>query len=106
MAAHLLSRDPQLWYATIEVDKGSDDGVRVDDPVVGDGALVGKVSEVASTVSWVTLITDHSSAVTAQVQDQSGDTGRAGAEGGRPRPSSSSSTSPTAGRRSRTGSRW
>jgi rod shape-determining protein MreC len=75
VAAHLLSRDPQLWYATIEINKGSDDGIHVDDPVIGDGALVGKVSEVASSVSWVTLITDHSSAVTAQVQDQAGDTG-------------------------------
>jgi rod shape-determining protein MreC len=73
--AHVISRDPTLWYATIEVDKGSADGVRVDDPVVGDGALVGKVSTVAPTVSVVTLITDHSYAVTAQVQDQQGDSG-------------------------------
>jgi rod shape-determining protein MreC len=75
VAAHLLTRDPTLWYASIEVDKGSSDGVHTGDPVIGDGALVGKVSDVASSVCWVTLITDHSSAVTAQVQDQSGDTG-------------------------------
>jgi rod shape-determining protein MreC len=75
VGAHVISRDPQLWYATIEVDKGSDDGVRVDAPVVGDGALVGKISNVAPTVSIVTLITDHSYAVTAEVQDQFGDTG-------------------------------
>jgi rod shape-determining protein MreC len=75
VAAHVISRDPTLWYATIEVDKGYSDGVHKDDPVVGDGALVGKVSDVASTVSIVTLITDHTYAVTAEVQDQSGDTG-------------------------------
>ncbi len=75
VAAHVISRDPILWYATIEVDKGSDDGVHVDDPVVGDGALVGHVSSVGATFAIVTLITDHSSAVTAQVQDQYGDTG-------------------------------
>ncbi len=75
VAGHVISRDPTLWYATIEIDKGSDDGVRVNDPVIGDGALVGRVSNVAATVSVVTLITDHSSAVTAQVQDQYGDTG-------------------------------
>jgi rod shape-determining protein MreC len=75
VGAQVISRDPTLWYLTIEVDKGSDDGVRVDDPVLGDGALVGKVTTVAATVSIVTLITDHSSAVTAQVQDQYGDTG-------------------------------
>ena len=71
----MISRDPTLWYLTVEVDKGSDDGVRVNDPVLGDGALVGKVTTVAPTVSIVTLITDHYSAVTAQVQDQYGDTG-------------------------------
>jgi rod shape-determining protein MreC len=75
VGAHVISRDPTLWYATIELDKGSDDGVRRDDPVVGDGALVGKISTVGPTFSIVTLITDHSYAVTAQVQDQYGDTG-------------------------------
>jgi rod shape-determining protein MreC len=75
VGAHLIARDPTLWYQTIEVDKGSEDGVRLQDPVTGDGALVGKVSTVDPTVSIVTLITDHSYAVTAEVLDSSGDTG-------------------------------
>lgn len=75
VGAQLIGRNPQLWYATIEVDKGSEDGVRREDPVIGDGALVGKVSTVGPTFSVVTLITDHSVAVTAQVQDSFGDTG-------------------------------
>jgi rod shape-determining protein MreC len=75
VGAHVISRDPTLWYATIEVDKGSDDGVRTNNPVVGDGALVGKVTSVGPTFSIVTLITDHSYAVTAQVQNAAGDTG-------------------------------
>ena len=37
------------------------------DPVIGDGALVGKVTTVDSTVSIVTLITDHTFAVVAEV---------------------------------------
>ena len=75
VSADVISRDPTLWYLTLEVDKGSQDGVRVNDPVLGDGALVGKISTVAPTVSFITLITDHSSAVTAEAQDQYGDTG-------------------------------
>jgi rod shape-determining protein MreC len=75
VAAHVISRDPTLWYATVEVDKGSADGVKVNDPVTGDGALVGDVSVVGSNFSEVTLITDHTMAVAAQVQDTSGDTG-------------------------------
>ena len=75
VAAHVIARDPTLWYATVEVDKGSADGVHVDNPVVGGGGLVGKISTVAPTVSVVTLITDHSMAVAAQVQDAGSDTG-------------------------------
>jgi rod shape-determining protein MreC len=71
----VIWHDPTLWYQTIEIDKGSDDGVQVNDPVVGDGALVGKVSTVDSSVSVVQLITDHSVNVAAQVQDKHGDTG-------------------------------
>ncbi|HEY8626208.1 MAG TPA: rod shape-determining protein MreC [Solirubrobacteraceae bacterium] len=75
IAAQVIARDPTLWYATIQVNRGSDDGVHLEDPVIGDGALVGKVTTVDATVSVVTLITDHSYAVAAQVQDQNGDTG-------------------------------
>jgi rod shape-determining protein MreC len=73
--ADVIGRDPTLWYETIEIDKGSNDGVQVNDPVIGDGALVGKVSTVAPSVSIVQLITDHAVNVAAQVQDQNGDTG-------------------------------
>jgi rod shape-determining protein MreC len=75
VAAHVIFRDPSLWYATIMVDKGTDDGVRNGDPVTGDGALVGEVSIADPTVSVVTLITDHTSAVAAQVADSSSDQG-------------------------------
>lgn len=75
VGAHVIFRDPTLWYATIQVDKGSDDGVRVGDPVTGDGALVGEVTVVDPTVSVVSLITDHTVSVAAMVEDGSGDTG-------------------------------
>jgi rod shape-determining protein MreC len=43
--------------------------------VTGDGALVGKVTTVDATVSIVTLITDHTFGVTAEVLDGPGDAG-------------------------------
>jgi rod shape-determining protein MreC len=67
VAADVIGRDPTLWYQTITIDKGSDDGVRFNDPVTGYGALVGKVTTVDPTVSIVTLITDHTFAVAAEV---------------------------------------
>jgi rod shape-determining protein MreC len=75
VTADVIGRDPTLWYQQIEVDKGSGDGVRQDDPVLGDGGLVGKVSYVGATYSIVTLITDHTINVAAQVLDQNGDQG-------------------------------
>jgi rod shape-determining protein MreC len=75
VAAHVISRDPTLWYQTVEVDKGSADGVRQDDPVLGGGALAGKVSTVGANFSIVTLITDHSYSVAASVQDSLNDSG-------------------------------
>jgi rod shape-determining protein MreC len=75
VTAQVIARDPTLWYQTVEVDKGSSDGVRMHDPVIADKALVGEVSEVSSTVSWVSLITDHTVSVTARVTDANGDTG-------------------------------
>jgi rod shape-determining protein MreC len=75
IGAQVVTRDPTLWYQTIEVDKGSADGVRNGDPVLGDGALAGTVTAVAPNVSTVSLITDHTVSVTARVLDQNGDTG-------------------------------
>jgi rod shape-determining protein MreC len=77
VAANVIGRDPVLWYQTITIDKGSDDGVALNDPVTGYGALVGKVTTVDSTVSVVTLITDHAYAVAAEVLDSNsgGDSG-------------------------------
>jgi rod shape-determining protein MreC len=75
VTANVIEHDASLWYSQIEVDKGSGDGVHKDDPVVWEGALVGKVSQVGSNYSFVTLITDHTFAAAAQVQDQNGDQG-------------------------------
>lgn len=76
VGARVIGRAPTLWYATLEVDKGSDSGVRVDQPVIGDAGLVGKVTTVTSSTAIVTLITDHTSGVSAKVlTDRAGDPG-------------------------------
>lgn len=79
VAASVTGRDPSLWYQTVEVDAGSGSGVSAGDPVIADGALVGKVTEVTGDASIVTLITNASSSspfsVAATVTDEVGDTG-------------------------------
>jgi rod shape-determining protein MreC len=75
VTASVIGRDPSLWYGTVEIDRGAADGVAVNQPVLADGALVGKISDVASNVSFVTLLTDHTFAVAAQVLSGKGDNG-------------------------------
>jgi len=64
-----------LLLDRLEVDAGSSDGVRVGDPVVADGGLVGHVSFVAHGTAFVTLITDPSSSVSVKVLNAVGDSG-------------------------------
>jgi rod shape-determining protein MreC len=83
VTARVIARSPTVWYSSIKVDKGSGDGVRVNQPVIAaasdpdaseSGGLVGKVTSVTGGTSEVTLITDASIAVGAQVMP-SGATG-------------------------------
>jgi rod shape-determining protein MreC len=67
VAARVIARSPTVWYSTITIDKGSDQGVRVNQPVTSGSGLVGKVSDVAGDASRITLLTDHTSGVSAQV---------------------------------------
>jgi rod shape-determining protein MreC len=84
LAANVIERDPQLFYQQIEVDKGSADGVRVDDPVIGDRGLVGNVSQVGSNFAIITELTAPKFAVAALVEDGAGDTGSLGPQIGQP----------------------
>ncbi len=67
LTARVIARSPTQWRSSITLDAGSGDGVRVDDPVVGDGALVGRIASAGPGSSQVMLLTDHASAVSAKV---------------------------------------
>lgn len=76
VAANVIDRDPLLWYQQITIDKGSDDGVKVNDPVIGQDGLVGEISVVISgSSSVVTLITDPKFAAAAMIEDTTGVSG-------------------------------
>jgi rod shape-determining protein MreC len=83
VTARVIARSPTVWYSSIKIDKGSSDGVRVDQPVIAAGSdpeggevggLAGKVTSVTGGTAEVTLITDASIGVGAQVMP-SGATG-------------------------------
>jgi rod shape-determining protein MreC len=67
VTARIIGRSPTVWYSTVTVDVGSGDGVRVSDPVITGDGVVGRVTATTGGSSEVTLITDHTSAVSAKV---------------------------------------
>lgn len=83
VTARVIARSPTVWYSTLTIDKGSSDGVKLDQPVLAAGSdpeggelggLAGKITSVTGGTAEVTLITDASIGVAAQVMP-SGATG-------------------------------
>ena len=67
VAARVIARSPTVWYSSVKIDRGSDDGIKKNQPVIASGGLAGKVSRVTGGTADVALITDGTSAVSAQV---------------------------------------
>jgi rod shape-determining protein MreC len=67
VTAPVISRSPTVWYSVVNIGKGSDDGIQLNDPVIAAGGLAGKITSVTGGQAQVTLITDESSAVSAEV---------------------------------------
>lgn len=67
VTATVQAQSPNLWYETVNIDKGTAAGVHVNDPVIDGEGLVGKVTLAASDGAQVSLITDSSVAVSAMI---------------------------------------
>jgi len=65
LQARVYQRSPSTWYQTVTINKGSSDGVAVDDPVVNGQGLVGKVKSVSDGNAVVMLLTDQDFGVSA-----------------------------------------
>jgi rod shape-determining protein MreC len=67
VTATVVAKSPNLWYSTVNIDKGENAGIRRNDPVINDEGLVGKVAQVAPDAAVVDLITDSTMGVSARV---------------------------------------
>lgn len=65
VAARIISKDPGNWYDTFMINRGSNDGIRVDNNVIAGKGLVGIVTEVGFNWATVRSIIDDSSNVSA-----------------------------------------
>ena len=80
IAARVVSAPVSNFEQTIELNRGSRDGIDVNMPVVTGSGLVGRVVDVSSTRAVVRLITDPASAVGVRIVE-SGEAGIAQGEG-------------------------
>jgi rod shape-determining protein MreC len=73
LTATVSGRDPTGLLRTIQIDRGSRDGITVGMSVVTDLGLVGRVYRVTATHSQVQLVTDTNSFVNARLQTSRGE---------------------------------
>jgi rod shape-determining protein MreC len=68
MPAQIIARDASTWYQKVSIDRGSDDYIKVDMPVLTEEGLVGKTTVVSDNASVVVLIADETCRVAANVE--------------------------------------
>ncbi len=79
--ARVVLREPSNWWRTVQIDLGSRDGLRVNQPVLTADGLVGRVSSVSLTRSQVLLLGDPNCKVSARVENETRDSGIIGSSG-------------------------
>ena len=67
IAAHVIARDPSMWFGGLTIDKGRWAGIEVNMPVVSPGGIVGRVVSTSPLSSQVMLVTDERSGAGAVV---------------------------------------
>lgn len=70
--AHVIKRSAATWWNTMIIDKGANDGITTDSPVVTDVGLVGKTGRVSDTITEIVLLTDELCRVAAMVDGADG----------------------------------
>lgn len=68
VAARIISRDSSTWWSTLRINRGFEDGVEADQPVVTDIGLVGKTTTVSKNEAIVVLVTDESCRIGAKIE--------------------------------------
>lgn len=67
LPARIIGRDPSVWFDSSIINRGSLDGVKLNMPVVANGALVGRITAVSPLTAQVDLITRDKSGLGAVI---------------------------------------
>jgi len=68
LPARIISRDASTWWNTVRINRGFEDGVETDQPVLTEVGLVGKTTTVTKNESIVVLVTDETCRVAAKIE--------------------------------------
>jgi rod shape-determining protein MreC len=68
LPARIIARDASTWWNTVRINRGFEDGVESDQPVLTETGLVGKTTTVSKNETIVVLITDETCKVGAKVE--------------------------------------
>lgn len=66
--ARVVTRDATTWWNTVQINRGFEDGISADMPVLTDEGLVGKTTTVAAHMSTVLLVSDENCKVAAKIE--------------------------------------
>ncbi|MDQ2659659.1 MAG: rod shape-determining protein MreC [Verrucomicrobiota bacterium] len=66
--AEIVTRDASTWWRTITINRGKQDGIDSDMPVVTEEGLVGKTTTVSDSISIVLLVSDENCRVAVTVE--------------------------------------
>ncbi len=69
LAARITAREPLSWFRRFTINRGKDDGVKVGQPVLYDGYLIGRVKETFSDRAIVITIADKECQVSCRIKD-------------------------------------
>lgn len=67
-AARVIAKSPDQWSNTLILDKGSSDGITKDMVAITEKGLVGKISEVTHSYSYLLLLNDINFSAAARIQ--------------------------------------
>lgn len=67
--AHVVGREPTTWWRSVTIDFGARDGAQVNQPIITNDGLVGRIRSVGPTHSEVALIGDPECGVSAIVAE-------------------------------------
>lgn len=68
LPARIIARKSSTWWNNVQIDRGEEDGLDSDMPVVTDLGLVGKTTTVGRNTALVLLVTDENCKVAAYVE--------------------------------------